>query len=171
MQCATSNHAMRQVRRMFHRLANPDVHHPYTDYIFTDTVLQWFSSYLTDHTQCIFLSNHCSSYAPMHSGVPHGAVLGHILSSMYIKPLSTIIDSHFVTYHSFADDIQLLLSPPPDKICEILHCMKSSISDVQARATANMLKLNDNKIGHMLVTTKRTKHPHNLPTSFTIGNA
>ena len=34
-----------------------------------------------------------------------------------------------------------------------------------------MLKLNDNKTELMLVTSKRTKHLHNLPTSITIGNA
>ena len=35
----------------------------------------------------------------------------------------------------------------------------------------NMLKLNDHKTELMLVTSKRTKHLHNLPTSITIGNA
>ena len=34
-----------------------------------------------------------------------------------------------------------------------------------------MLKLNDNKTEHMLVTSKRNKQLHNLPTSITIGNA
>ena len=34
-----------------------------------------------------------------------------------------------------------------------------------------MLKLNDNKTELMLVTSKRAKHLHNLPTSITIGNA
>ena len=34
-----------------------------------------------------------------------------------------------------------------------------------------MLKLNDNKTELMLVTSKRTKHLHNLPTPITIGNA
>ena len=49
--------------------------------------------------------------------------------------------------------------------------MQSCISDVKDWATANMLKLNDNKTEHMLVTSKGTKHLHNLPTSITIGNA
>ena len=34
-----------------------------------------------------------------------------------------------------------------------------------------MLKLNDNKTELMLVTSKITKHLHNLPTSITIGSA
>ena len=44
------------------------------------------------------------------------------------------------------------------------------MSDVNAWATANMLKFNDSKTELMLVTSKRSKHLHNLPTSITIGN-
>ena len=91
--------------------------------------------------------------------------------TMYIKPLSAIIDSHSIIHHSFADDLQLQMSAPPDRISELLHSMQSCISDFKAWATANMLKLNDNKTELMLVTSKRTKHLHSLPTSITIGNA
>ena len=90
---------------------------------------------------------------------------------MYIKPLSAIIDSHSIIHHSFADDLQSQMSATPDRISELLYTMQSCISDVKAWATANMLKLNDNITELMLVTSKRTKHLHNLPTSITIGNA
>ena len=63
------------------------------------------------------------------------------------------------------------MSAPPDRISELLHSMQSCISDVKAWATANMLKFNDSKTELMLVTSKRSKHLHNLPTSITIGNA
>ena len=76
------------------------VHRLHTDFGFTDTVLQWFSSYLTDRTHYFFLSNHCSAFAPVHLGVPQGSVLGPILFPMYIKPLSAIIDSHSIIHHS-----------------------------------------------------------------------
>ena len=89
---------------------------------------------------------------------------------MYNKPLSAIIDSDSTIHNSFADDIQLQMSAPPDGISELLHSVQSCISDVKAWATAKMLKLND-KTELMLVTSKRTKHLHNLPTSITIGNA
>ena len=145
------------------------VHRLYTDFGFADTVLQWFSSYLTDATHYVSLSNHCSAFAPVHSGVPHGSVLGHMLFTMYIKPLSDIIDSHSIIHHSFADDLQLQMSAPPDKISELLHSMLSCISDVKAWASANILKLND-KTELMLVSSKRAKHLHDLPTSITIGN-
>ena len=63
------------------------------------------------------------------------------------------------------------MSAPPDKIYVLLHSIQSCICDVKAWATANMPELNDNKTELMLVTSKRTKHLHSLPTSITIGNA
>ena len=90
---------------------------------------------------------------------------------MHVKLLSAIIDSYSVIHHSFADDLQLQMSAPPDRISELLHSMQSCIGHVKARATAIMLKLNDNKTELMLVTSKRTKHLHNLPTSITMDNA
>ena len=62
------------------------------------------------------------------------------------------------------------MSAPSDKISELLHTMQSRICDVKAIATADMHKCNDNKTELMLVTSSRTKHLHNLPTSITIGN-
>ena len=90
---------------------------------------------------------------------------------MYIKTFSVIIDSHSIIHHSFADDLQLQMSAPPDRISELLHSMQSCICDVKTWATVNMLKPNDNKTELMRVTSKRTKHLHNLPTSITFGNA
>ena len=90
---------------------------------------------------------------------------------MYIKPLSAVIDSHSIIHHSFADDLQSQMSAPTDRIYELLRSIQSCIIDVKAWATANMLKLNDNKTELTIVTSKRTKHLHSLPTSITIGNA
>ena len=145
------------------------VHRLHIDFGFTDAVLQWFSSHLTDRTHYVSLSNHCSAFAHVHSGVPQGSVLGPMLLTMYIKPLSAIIDSHSIIHHSFTDDLQSQMSAPPDRISDLLHSIQSCICDVKAWATANMP--NDNKTELMLATTNRTKHIHNLHTSITIGNA
>ena len=90
---------------------------------------------------------------------------------MYIKPLSAIIVSHSIIHHSFADDLQLQMSAPHDKISELLHSMQSCISDIKAWATANMLRLDDNQTELMLVTSNGTKHLRNLSSLVTIGNA
>ena len=90
------------------------VHRLHTDFGFTDADLQWFSAYLTDRTHYISLLNHCSAFATAHSGVPQGSVLGPMLFTMYIKPLTAIIYSQSITHHSFADDLQLQMSAPHD---------------------------------------------------------
>ena len=107
------------------------VHRLHNDLGFTDAVLQWFSSYLTDRTHYVSLSNHCSAFAPVHSGVPQGSVLGTMLFTMHIKPLSAIIDSHSIIHHSFAYDLQLRIFAPPDEISELVQSMQSCISDVK----------------------------------------
>ena len=63
------------------------------------------------------------------------------------------------------------MSALPDKMSELIHYMQSYVSDVKAWAIANMLRFNDNKTELTLVTSKRTKHLHTLPTSITIDNA
>ena len=117
--------ALLDISSAFDTIDNPiHVHRLHTDFGFTDAVLQWFSSYLTDRTHYISLSNHCSAFAPALSSVPQGSVLGPMLSIMYSKPLSAISDSHFIIHHSFVDDIQLQMSAPPDRISELLHSMQ-----------------------------------------------
>ena len=90
---------------------------------------------------------------------------------MYIKLLSAIINSHSIIHHSLTDDLQKQMTALPDRISELLHTMQSCICDVIAWATANMLKLDENKTELMLVISKGNKHLHNLPTSITIGNS
>ena len=82
------------------------------------------------------------------------------------RPLSI----HTIIHRSFADDFQLQMSALQNKIHVLLHTMQSYIGDVKAWANAYMFKLNVNKTELMLVTSKRAKHLHSLPTSITIGN-
>ena len=53
------------------------VHRLHTDFEFTDTILQWSSSHLTDRTQCVSLSNHYSAFTPVHSGIPQSSFLDY----------------------------------------------------------------------------------------------
>ena len=68
---------------------------------------------------------------------------------MHTKTLSTIIDAHFITHHSFADDLQSQLTVLPDKISKLLNSMQSRISDNRAWLTAKTHMRNDNKTALM----------------------
>ena len=88
-----------------------------------------------------------------------------------MKHLSANIDSHSIMHLSFADDLQLQMSAPPDGISELLHSTQSCTCDAMAWANAKMLKHNENNTNLMLVTSKSNKQIHCMPTSITIGNA
>ena len=85
--------------------------------------------------------------------------------------LRLCLQKHSIIHHSFADDLQLQMSVPLDKLSELLHSIQSCIVDVKAWPTAYMLNLDENKTELMLVTSKRTRHLRNLPSLVTIGNA
>ena len=94
------------------------VHRLHTDIGFTDSVLQWFSSYLTDRTHFVSLSNHCSSFAPVHSGVTQGSVLGPYFSpcilslclQLMIRTLSYIIHLLMTYNYRYLHPLTIYLS-------------------------------------------------------------
>ena len=73
------------------------VHRLHTDFGFTDTVLQWFSSYLTDRTHYVSLCNHCSDFSPVHSGAPQGSVLGPCFSPCILSLCLPLL-THTLSY-------------------------------------------------------------------------
>ena len=79
-----------------------------------DRALEWFVSYLSDRTQFVKLDG--SSSESIH--LPQGSVLGPILYSLYMSPLSDIAHQHGMTCHFYADDSQFYVS---FKTC----CLKS----------------------------------------------
>ena len=66
------------------------VQYLHTDIGFTDTVLQWFSSYLNDHTHYVSPSSHCSAFATPHSGAPQDSVLGPATCYFELRRLASI---------------------------------------------------------------------------------
>ena len=83
------------------------------------TVLRWFRSYMTDHSQKIALDDTnnnkaaVSDQAILKQGVPQGSVLGPILSTLYTSPLGDICREHDLSFKSYADDQQIYLSFSP----------------------------------------------------------
>lgn len=59
----------------------------------TDTVLNWFKSYLSDRRQFDFLGGCHSKVGSVQFGVPQGSILSPLLLSVYIFPLGQLLRS------------------------------------------------------------------------------
>ena len=58
---------------------------------FSDTVLKWFSTYLSGRTQSVIIVDTTSSPHSVDFSVPHGSILGPLLFSLYVAPLQDIL--------------------------------------------------------------------------------
>ena len=74
------------------------------------SVLNWFTSYLTDRYQSIKIGSTLSDVFKLLIGVPQGSVLGPLLFSLYTTPLSLIISKHKgIKFHFYADNSQVYI--------------------------------------------------------------
>ena len=108
--------------------------------------LLWLKSYMSDRHQSISIRGTKSDEKLLNYGVPQGSVLGPELFKDYITPLRSVIESHDVSFHGYADDTQLYASFKPGLDEEAaLGKLQDCIADVRRWMATNWLKLNDDK--------------------------
>ena len=97
------------------------------------------------------LGPYMSETASLSCGVPQGSVLGPILFALYMLPLGQVISKFSdVSYHCYADDIQLYVSfkpDNPDKL-SVLHNCLTAIKDWMSN---NYLQLNTDKTEVLII--------------------
>ena len=80
---------------------------------FSETVIQWFNSYLSDRIFKINLNITLSVPAKINCGVPQGSILGPLLFSLYVNDMSQAVNSELYLY---ADDACLLFQHRDSKV-------------------------------------------------------
>ena len=94
------------------------------------TALSFFTSYLSDRRQAIKIGNCILDMLLTSCGVPQGSVLGLLLFTLYTTPLSSVIQSHNLDHHLYADDTQIYVSLPTPDTCRSLNQLRDCLQDV-----------------------------------------
>ena len=97
-------------------------------YRLSKSAISWFSSYLTDRTQKVVISD-CESHCHTPTcGVPQGSLMGPLAFTFYIAPLSNIITAH-IKFMIYADDIQLYIDFEPSDLQSAIERLELCLAD------------------------------------------
>uniref|UniRef100_A0A8C5GQG5 Reverse transcriptase domain-containing protein n=1 Tax=Gouania willdenowi TaxID=441366 RepID=A0A8C5GQG5_GOUWI len=130
---------------------NTLIHRLKSEMGFSGAVLQWFASYINGRTFNVAFNDVMSNVSTLSCGVPQGSVLGPVLFLLYLMPLGRLIRGFKnVSYHFYADDIQLYCSFNDSEfhfLPEFLDC----ISCIKNWFSSNYLHINPNKTETLII--------------------
>ena len=121
-----------------------------------DTALSWLKSFLTGRSASVRIKSSFSRFSQISCGVPQGSVLGPLLFSMYVTPISDIISEYGLQHIIYADDITIYVSCNLPDLPSCLHNLQMCITHVVDWLTSNRLKINVGKTVAFLCGPKRT---------------
>ena len=122
------------------------------------SVLNWFTSYLTDRYQSIKIGSTLSDVCKLLFGVPQGSVLGPLLFSLYTTPLSLIISKHKgIKFHFYADDSQVYIHLSHKNASAAFEKLNRCLDDVKEWMSTSKLKLNPDKTEFIIFGSKRQR--------------
>ena len=116
-----------------------------------DIVLRWFASYLKGRKQEVCIENSVSTPKHLMYGVPQGSILGPVLFSTYMIPLSRMLKDTGCSYHMYADDVQIYISLGQEEDDDDVNTLEKCVAMVNQWMTENFLQLNASKTEAVLV--------------------
>ena len=138
----------------------------------TGSALKWLKSYFSARTTSVYINGAQSAKCSLNYGLPQGSIVGPLSFTVYTIPIGRIIKKYGLSYHLYADDIQLYISFDPSNNSSIesaLSILSKCINDIESWMTCNMLKLNNEKTEFFVALS-----PHNKrrmpPVKLLVGN-
>ena len=117
----------------------------------TGFAIKWITSYLSDRSQYVKIGNFRSHTTKLTTGVPQGSILGPILFTLYMSPVSEIPKRHGLSSLLYADDTQLYLSFHHTEFAQSVHIIQKCLLDIKKWMSENFLMLNQEKTEVLLV--------------------
>ena len=119
----------------------------------SSSTVQWFTSYLSDRSQCTNFKGKLSDPLPVSIGVPQGRILGALFFLLFINDLPLFLPQN-TTLTMFADDTSITQSS--STIHELNARLNLIASGVFAWAdNLNDMALNTSKTKSILITTQQ----------------
>jgi hypothetical protein len=132
-------------------------------YGFSNSSLNFFTSYLKDREQCVAIQSKVSSTLPVHCGVPQGSILGPILFCIFINDLPLYIEH--CDSDLFADDTTM--GTIGSDLDTIENDLTVDMGNVVRWSRLNRMLINFTKTTYMLLCS-RQKRQRLSRTSLTI---
>ena len=101
-------------------------------------------SYPTNRSFSVKCGEFSSSMAPLTCGDPQGSVLGPLQFPLYMLPLGSIFSRHNISFHCYADDIQIYL-PLSTNCKDSLTTLFACLAYIKSWMSQSHLNFNDNK--------------------------
>ena len=117
----------------------------------TGLAIKWITSYLSDRNQYVKIGELRSHTTRLTTGVPQGSILGPILFTLYMSPVSEIPKRHGLSSLLYADDTQLYLSFHHSEYCQSVNIIQKCLSDIKNWMSDNFLMLNQDKTEVLLI--------------------
>jgi hypothetical protein len=111
-----------------------------------ETVLNWFSSYLTNRRQKVKYEDVASDSLLVEHGVPQGTVLGPLLFNLYVNDIIKYVNHCNISL--FADDTMLYKSGKD--VYTIINQINDDLRNIHSYLCNNSLSININKSKYII---------------------
>ena len=115
--------------------------------------LAWFSNYLSERSQAVYVNNVLSDFRDVKTGVPQGSVLGPILFLIFVNDLPSSLTCTMCNL--FADDTEIHVGG--DTLAEVERLLQLDVDNIVGWFKKNKLTVNSSKSFAMMFSSNATR--------------